>query len=489
MNHEIAVRVVRACREMGLQTVALYQPVDIGSLHVRLADECVCLDSPAGFLDGDAILQIAQTTGADAIHPGYGFLAERPDFIDACTRQGIAFIGPPAHVVAQLQDKVAALNRAREAGFPVVAHSTTSFAAEEWPALQAAAEQMGYPLMVKPCSGGRGPAGRLVRSPEHLAEAVRATQAQAQAVYGEQRVYLEQAILPARQVGVQVLGDRLGQRMHLGEREGSLIFGRQKVVEEAPSPALNQQQRQQLWSLALDLAGLFELENLATVEFLLDQDGRFFFSEIKARIQVEHPLTEMLTGVDLVQTQIALAAGEPLSTALLEMEAPTGDQGWAMLCRVRAEDPWRGYMASPGRVHQVRFPDGPGVRVDSYLYCGVDIPAVYDPLIAKLTVWGQDREQCLARLSYALEDFIITGAVNNVPRLQEIVNSADFAAGHYDSNFPTHSLNGREYPPTYYQDLAIMAAVLYQQRLAAIDSEPPVRLRSGWHRSSRQLAG
>jgi acetyl/propionyl-CoA carboxylase alpha subunit len=197
----------------------------------------------------------------------------------------------------------------------------------------------------------------------------------------------------------------------------------------------------------------------------------------------------MLTGVDLVQTQIALAAGEPLSPALLDTEAPTGEQGWAMLCRVRAEDPWRGYMASPGRVHHVRFPDGPGVRVDSYLYGGADIPAVYDPLIAKLAVWGQDREQCLARLRYALEDFIITGAVNNVPRLQEIVNSTDFAAGRYDSDFPIHSLNGREHPTTYYQDLAVMAAVLYQQRLAAVDGEPPVRLRSGWHRSSRQLAG
>lgn len=480
---EIAVRIIRACREMGILAVALYEAPDMASLHVRLADECVLLDTPAGFMDQANVLRIARECGAEAIHPGYGFLAEQADFIHACEAAGIAFIGPPAGVVQNVRHKINAQQKARAAGFPTLTHSEHSFGDDEWEALQAAAEEMGYPLVVKSCSGGRGPGERLIRSADSLVETVRRARAQSKTVFDEQRLYLEKAIIPAHQVGVQILADKYGHLIHLGDREGSVQYSNQKVLEETPAPCLNETQREELWQTAVALARLFGYQNAGTVEFLVDEAGQFYFSEFKARIQVEHPLTEAITGVDLVQAQIRLAAGEPLRMTQADVKL----DGWAMLCRVRAEDPWRRFMASPGRVLMVRLPGGMGIRTDTYIYCNCDIPEAYDPLIAKLTVWGPDRNTCTWRLRCALEDFKLVGPATNVPLLQQIVRSPEFVAGRYSTSFLVHPFTQEPVSNTYLRDMAVIAAILYQRRSQLFMPSVPERTNSNWHRGSRRL--
>jgi acetyl-CoA carboxylase, biotin carboxylase subunit len=480
---EIAVRVIRTCREMGILTVALYETADQGSLHVRLADECVRLESPAGFLDQAAILAIAQAKGVDAIHPGYGFLAERTDFAAAVTAAGITFIGPPADSMELARYKIGALARAREAGFATVAHSHTSFDEGQFMALQVEAERLGYPLVVKSCHGGRGAGERLVRSPERLAEAVRQAQAESYAVYDDRRVYLERAILPARQVNVQIVADNQGNVIHLGEREGSLQMGHRKVLEESPAPCLMQAQRERLWQTAVDLARLFHYQNVGTVEFLLAEDGQFYFTEIKARIQAEHPLTEMVTRIDLVREQIRLASGQPLGLTQQDIDL----RGWAMLCRVNAEDPWHNFMPSPGHLQRVRLPMGIEVRVDTFVYSGCDVSAQYDPLLAKLTVWGPDRPTCLARLRCALEDFKLVGAPTNLPTLQQLLHEPALAQGDYTTDFLTHPLGEVENGDGYARDLAVAAAVLAMRRTHLFTPSRPERLNSGWHQDSRRM--
>jgi acetyl-CoA carboxylase biotin carboxylase subunit len=482
---EIAVRVVRACRDLGIRTVAVYEPADQGALHVRLAEECVVLRSELGYRDGAAILQIAKETGADAIQPGYGFLAERPDFIRTCEEAGVAFVGPPSQVIADVTNKIAALERVRQAGFAVPRHSPTSYGADDLPALRAEAERLGYPLVVKSCSGGRGRGERIVHTPRGLKEAVRWSQAQAQLVYGERQVYIEKAILPTRQVAVQLLGDRFGNRVHLGERDGSLVLGNQKVVEESPSPGLNPAQRQEVRCLALEIAQLFNLQGACSVEFLVDERGTFYFTEIKARIQIEHPVTEMLTGVDIVQAQLALAAGEKLGLSQQEVRL----EGWAMQCRINAEDPLNHFLPSPGIVRQISLPGGPHVRADTYLFDGAEVSARYDPIVAKLVAWGEDRPACLRRLRRALEDFSLYGVASNVPFVQRILNDPDFGGGHYSTDFLRRELRPLPEDEGYYRDLAVAAAIAYARRKEAFQPMLPERVRAGWHRASRRLPG
>lgn len=480
---EIAVRVIRTCREMGIATVALYETADHGSLHVRLADECVRLESPAGFMDQAAILRIAGEVGADAIHPGYGFLAERVEFATACEAAGITFIGPPAESMGQAHYKIGALARAREAGFATIAHSYTSFDEGQFAALQAEAERLGYPLVIKSCHGGRGAGERLVRSPERLAEAVRQAQAESYAVYDDRRVYLERAILPARQVNVQIVADNRGKVIHLGEREGSLQMGHRKVLEESPAPCLTPKQREQLWQTAVELARLFHYQNVGTVEFLMGEDGEFYFTEIKARIQAEHPLTEMVTRIDLVREQIRLASGRPLGLTQQDIDL----RGWAMLCRVNAEDPWHNFMPSPGHLQRVRLPAGMEVRIDTFVHSGCDVSAQYDPLLAKLTVWGPDRPTCLARLRCALEDFNVAGTPTNLPMLQQLVHEPALASGNYTTDFLAQPLAEVESGVDYTRDLAVAAAVLAMRRTHLFTPSRPERLNSGWHQDSRRL--
>lgn len=480
---EIAVRIIQTCREMGIGTVALYEAPDQHSLHVRLADECVLLDASGGFLNQQAILDIAREKCVDAIHPGYGFLAERPDFVRACQASDIAFIGPPANVMAVVNNKIETLQRVQAAGFATVKHASSSFCKGEEVALRQAAGELGYPLVVKSCRGGRGRAERLVHTPDQLDEAVYKAQAEAQTVFVDGRLYLEKAIAPAHYVGVQVLGDQYGHLVHLGEREGSLLASNQKVIEESPAPCLSQAQRQRLCQTAVEIGRLFKYQNAGTVEFLVDEHGHFYFCEIKARLQVEHPLTEVRARIDLVREQIRVAAGEALALHQDEIQL----NGWSMLCRVKAEDPYHHFLPSPGRLQRVRLPTGPEVRLDSYIYSDCDVPAAYDPLIAKVTVWDCDRSLCLKRMKRALEDLLLIGTATNLSVLKRVVDAPGFVEGHYSTEFPAHLLSEAPERVVPLRDLAVIAAILYTQRNQTWEPVVPDRLRTGWHRSSRRL--
>ena len=480
---EIAVRIIRTCQDMGIATVALYEAPDRDSLHVRLADEAVLLDTPEGFMDGDAIIQLALEKGADAIHPGYGYLAEETHFIRGCDAAGIAFVGPSADVVEVVHDKLNALERAREAGYRTVEHSQYAFDEDEFDQLSAEADRLGYPVVIKSCSGGRGRGERFVWQKDALAEAFRRARQEAQIIYGSSGVYLEKAILPAHQVTVQILADQHGSIVHLGEREGSLIVGNQKVIEESPAPCLSPDQRAALWQAALDIAGLFDYRSVGSIEFLVDADGQFYFTEFKSRLQVDHPISEIITRVDLVREQIRIAAGEPLSIKQEDVHL----HGSAMMCRISAADPLRRFLPSPGTLRLVRLPGGPEVRVDTYVYSGSTVPAEYDPLIAKLTVWGETREQCHTRLRRSLEEIAIVGTQTNVPLLQQIVNTPTFADGCYTTDFLHQPLETQEQPETYFRDLAVAAAILYASRNQSFRPAVPKRLSSGWHRDSRRL--
>lgn len=480
---EIAVRIIRSCRDLGISSVVLYDETDLGSLHVRLADECVPLTSNLGYMDAEGILQVARATGVDAIHPGYGFLAEEPAFIRACAEAGIVFIGPPADVVAALKDKIGAQNRVREAGFATPRHSGRSFGEDDIDALRAEAEQIGYPLIVKSCSGGRGSGTRLVRSANKLEEAVRQAQTAALAVFGSKQVYLEQAILPSHYVEVQLLGDHHGNIIHLGERDGSIQRNNQKIIEESPAPYLSQEQREHLWKQAVDIARLFNCRSACSVEFVVDTDGQSYFTEIKARIQMEHPVSEMVSQVDIVREQLRIASGEPLPFKQSDIEL----RGWAMQCRINAEDPWNDFLPSPGRLKFFRLPGGLNVRVDTYAYSGCEIPARYDPVFAKVVVWGETRSECILRMRRALDDFAVGGIQTNLPLHQRIMSATEFLRGDYTTEFSRRPLLKAYAAETDRRNLAVAAAIAYISRHQAANSTLPERLLSGWHRDSRRL--
>ncbi|MFN8481831.1 MAG: biotin carboxylase N-terminal domain-containing protein [Anaerolineae bacterium] len=480
---EIALRIIRTCRDMGIATVALFNGSDRGSLHVRLADQCRQLTTPGGYTDGEAVLQIAREMGVDAIHPGYGFLAERSEFIEACAAAGITFIGPPAKLVADLACKVDVMAKAEKAGFKTPPHSAASYGEGEMDAIRAEAERIGYPVIIKSCMGGRGRGAHLVRTREHLADAVRHSQTESYTVYGDKRVYLEHALLPAHQIGVQVIGDKQGNIVHLGEREGSIQVGNQKIVEEAPSPFLSQAQRETLRDMGVQIARLFQFENAGTVEFVADEAGEFYFTEIKPRLQIEHPITEMISEVDLVQQQLRVASGEPLGMTQSDITL----RGWSILCRVSAEDPWNSFLPSPGRLTAYRLPAGPYVRVDTYAYRGCDIPVHYDPLLAMMVVWGANRDEAVRRAQRAMSEFSIAGVQTTVPLLQRILDDPDFVSGHYSTAFAHRELTGNLANDSDRRDMAIAAAVAYLVRNRAGRPVTPARVRSGWHQDARRL--
>jgi acetyl/propionyl-CoA carboxylase alpha subunit len=482
---EIASRIVRACRSMGIESVALYEKEDISSLHVRLADQCVLLDAPDGFFNIKTMLGIAHQVGADAIHPGYGFLAEEPEFAEACAEAGITFIGPSADTMEQVRSKINALYVVSTAGFKTVDYSEFSYGHNELSDIPQAAAEMGYPLVIKSCRGGRGLGERWVDSAEKVEGVVRYAQSQSQEAYGNRRVYLEKAILPAHQVGVQILGDKHGNLIHLGEREGSIISRGSKIVEESPAPCLNEEQRTRLHNEALEIARLFNYENAGTVEFIVDADGEFYFTEIKSRIQVEHPLTEMRSGVDLIREQIRIAAGESLEVT----QDAVALRGHAIMCRVLARDPWAEFMAAPGELSRVRFPCGAQVRVDTYVYCNAEIPTMYEPLIGKLTAWDNDRAACIGRMETTLQDTKLIGIQTNISYLQRILESAEFRNGQYSTSLVVQPFSDRRQPIEHYRDLAVIAATLYVMRNQAhLSNEKSVQHDSGWRQSARRMA-
>ena len=414
---EIALRIHRACKEMGLSTVAIHSTADADAMHVRLADETVCVGpAPAAqsYLNAAAILSAATVTNADAIHPGYGFLSENASFARMVEEHGFTFIGPSADLIALMGDKVAAKKAMVEAGVPVVPGSDGSV--DDVAAAQAAAEAVGYPVLVKAAAGGGGRGMKVAMDAEGLRTALPMARQEAQASFGNPTVFIERYMPHPRHIEVQVLADKHGQVVHLFERDCSMQRKHQKVMEEAPAPGLTEDTRQKIGETCREAAARIGYETAGTFEFLY-QDGEFFFIEMNTRIQVEHPVTEMITGVDLVAETIRLAAGEPLGFSQDALRI----NGHAIECRINAEDP-ETFAPSPGRVSDFHTPGGLGVRVDSALYSGYTVPPHYDSLVAKLVVHGKTRQACLARLRRALEEIVIGGISTTIPLHQKLVN-------------------------------------------------------------------
>jgi acetyl-CoA carboxylase biotin carboxylase subunit len=429
---EIALRVIRACRELGVSTVAVYSEADRESLHVRFADDDVCIGPPPSrlsYLNIPAIIAAAEITGADAIHPGYGFLAENAEFAETCTASGVTFIGPTAEQIRLMGDKAAARKLAQELKIPVVPGSAGVI--EEAVDAQAIAEEIGYPVIIKATAGGGGKGMRIARDAESFAQAFQLARNEALAAFGSALVYVEKYLDRPRHVEIQVMGDQHGRVMHLGERDCSVQRRHQKLIEESPSPAVTAALREQMGDAAVRAAAKIGYVGAGTVEFLLDETGHFYFMEMNTRIQVEHPVTEMVTNFDLVKQQIRVAAGEPLEFTLKGGKV----RGHAIECRVNAEDPARNFQPSPGTITVYHPPGGPGVRVDTHIYAGYTVPPYYDSLLAKVIVHGGTRTEALARMHQALDSFIVEGVTTTIPFLRRVIQHPDFVKGKVDTKF------------------------------------------------------
>ena len=429
---EIALRILRSCRELGIATVAVYSTVDKDALHVQLADEAVCVGealSGKSYLNVHNILAAATSRGVDAIHPGYGFLAENDKFADICKDHGITFIGPSPHAIRSMGDKSTAKTTMQSVGVPCVPGSEGLLSS---PAEAAKlAQQMGYPVMIKATAGGGGRGMRLVLAPDQLESLFKAAQGEAEAAFGNPGLYMEKFIDRPRHVEVQVLADRHGNVVHLGERDCSIQRRHQKLLEEAPSPALDPELRQRMGDAAIAAARSINYEGAGTVEFLLDREGGFYFMEMNTRIQVEHPVTEMVTGIDLIAEQLRIAGGEPISVRQEDIKL----RGHAIECRINAEDARHNFRPVPGRITGWLPPGGPGVRVDSHVYTGYDIPPFYDSLIGKVIVWGTNREHALTRMKRALNECAVTGIPTTVDFHLEMLNRPEFIRGDVHTKF------------------------------------------------------
>ncbi|WP_041041400.1 acetyl-CoA carboxylase biotin carboxylase subunit [Paramagnetospirillum magnetotacticum] len=424
---EIALRIHRACREMGIRTVAVHSTADNDAMHVRLADEAVCIGPPSArdsYLNKAAILSAASITGADAIHPGYGFLSENADFAQMVEEHGFVFIGPTPDHIRMMGDKITAKQAVKDAGIPVVPGSDGSVDTEET-ALEVAAG-IGYPVLIKATAGGGGKGMKVARNADELVESWKLARNEAKAAFGNADVYMEKYLGHPRHIEMQILADNYGAVVHLGERDCSLQRKHQKVLEEAPSPALNADQRARIGKIACDAIAKLGYRNAGTIEFLYE-NGEFYFIEMNTRLQVEHPITEAITGIDLVREQIRIAAGAPLGYT----QADVRFAGHALECRVNAEDP-QTFVPCPGRIEGYHAPGGLGVRVDSGLYSGYRIPPHYDSMIAKLIVFGNTRNEALMRLRRALGEYVIEGVKTTLPLHNRLVQDADFVNGDYD---------------------------------------------------------
>jgi acetyl-CoA carboxylase biotin carboxylase subunit len=429
---EIALRIVRACRELGILSVAVYSDADAAAPHVRQADEAVRIGPPLArksYLDGGALLEAARGTGARAIHPGYGFLAEHSGFAQACEDAGLVFVGPSARTIALAGDKAAARGTVAGLGLPVTPGSA-GVVADPDQAAQVAAE-VGYPVILKAAGGGGGRGLRVARSERQLREAFQLAAGEAGAAFANADLYVEKYIEKPRHIEVQVLCDGGGRAIHLGERECSIQLRHQKLLEESPSPCVDGTLRERLGEAAVRIAAGIGYRGAGTVEFLVDRDHHFYFMELNARIQVEHPVTEMVTGIDLVQQQLLIAAGEPLALRQEDVSL----RGWALECRLNAADPAEGFQPSPGEVTALTVPGGPGVRLDTYLETGVVVPPFYDSLVGKLIAWAPDRAAALRRMARALDEFRVEGIHTTAPFHRALMEDPGFMAGEYDTHF------------------------------------------------------
>ena len=488
---EIALRVIRAAHEMGIRTVAVWSDADRVELHVRGAHEAVRLGPPPpreSYLNIEAVIAACRATGADAVHPGYGFLSENPAFREACDAAGLTFVGPPASAMRRMGDKVSARRIAEAAGVPVVPGAEIPDATDA-KAVVAAADHVGYPLLVKAARGGGGKGIRRVERREELAEAVRRAASEAKTSFGSDVVYLERYVLEPHHVEVQVLCDDHGHSIAVGERECSVQRRHQKVIEETPSPALDEALRERMQAAGVAVAKAVGYRNAGTVEFLVGADRSFYFMEMNNRLQVEHPITEMRYGIDLVKEQLAVAQGLPISPDTLAA-AP---RGHAIEARVCAEDPANGFLPSTGRVSALQLPGGPGVRVDGHLFAGQEITLFYDPLLMKLVVHAATREEAIARMRRALHETRIGGLTTNVPLLLEVLDDPRFASGAYDTSLlstyegPKHGASADDLGP-------VVAAALALHRKTPVSAAAPAGSAtpagdSAWVREGRRLMG
>jgi len=428
---EIALRIIRACRELGVPTVVVHSEADRDSLHVRFADEDVCIGPPqphASYLNIPRIIAAAEITGADAIHPGYGFLAENPEFAEICERSDIVFVGPTAEQIRQMGDKVAARRTMATAGVPVIPGTEEALAD---PRLgRKLAEEIGFPVMIKASAGGGGKGMRVARTPDEFDSLFVMAKREAEAAFGNGALYVERLLEGARHVEIQVLGDRQNRVVHLGERDCSIQRRHQKLIEESPSPALTPELRREMGTAAVRGVAAIGYVGAGTVEFLLDRDGSFYFLEMNTRIQVEHPVTEEVTGYDLLKEQLRVAAGEPLS-----LPDDIELRGHAIECRINAEDPYHDFRPTPGTITTFHPPGGLGIRVDTHVYSGYTVPPYYDSLIAKLIVRAPTRDEAIERARLALEMFVIEGVQTTIPFLREVLDHPDFRSGDIDTHF------------------------------------------------------
>ncbi|NLW43843.1 MAG: acetyl-CoA carboxylase biotin carboxylase subunit [Syntrophomonadaceae bacterium] len=429
---EIAIRIIRACKELGISTVAVYSKADASSLHVRMADQAVCIgEAPAtqSYLNISNIISAAINTGCQAIHPGYGFLAENAYFAEMCSTHGVKFIGPSPQTIKTMGDKIAARELASSIGIPVVPGSQGGVS--DVKAALRVADEIEYPVLIKAAAGGGGKGMRLVHNRKELERTLEVVQYEAQAAFGDGKVYIEKYIEEPRHIEIQILGDEHGNRIHLGERDCSIQRRNQKLLEESPSPFVDEELRARMGQLALKVAEATEYCSAGTVEFLVDRHKNCYFIEVNTRIQVEHPVTEMVTGVDLVKEQIKIADGSELSVSQDEVKL----SGWAIECRINAEDPNQDFIPSAGTVENYLPAGGPGVRVDSHLYTGYTVPPYYDSLLGKLIVWAPDRRQAIERMERALDEHVIEGVKTTIPFHQKVLSNSFFRRGEVYTNF------------------------------------------------------
>lgn len=437
---EIAVRIIRACRELGIKTVAVYSQADADSLHVSLADEAYCIgpaQSAKSYLNIPAIISVALTSGADAIHPGYGFMSERADFVDICTDHGIKFIGPSAEAMRKMGDKATARKTMTANGVPVTPGTDL---VEDMEAAKEFAAKAKYPVIVKATAGGGGKGMRIANNDEELVEAIALCQTEAQNNFGNAGVYIEKYIINPRHIEVQIIADSYGNVVHLGERDCSVQRRHQKLLEEAPSPAIDEATRKAMGAAAVTAAKVIGYEGAGTIEFLLDHDGSWYFMEMNTRIQVEHCVSEMVSSVDLLKEQVRVAAGEKLSFTQDDIVL----KGHAIECRINAEDTEKDFMPCPGEIRGYIAPGGFGVRVDSHSYTGYKIPPYYDSMIGKLICWGVDREDARKRMLRALDEYVITGVKTTIPYHKKILTNDVFISGKFNTGFIPEHMTSKE---------------------------------------------
>ncbi|RKY55189.1 MAG: acetyl-CoA carboxylase biotin carboxylase subunit [Candidatus Neomarinimicrobiota bacterium] len=429
---EIALRIIRACRELNIPTVAIYSTIDSLSLHVRFADEAVCIgpaNSKDSYLKQSQIIGAAEVTNSDAIHPGYGFLAENADFAQMCEDNEIYFIGPKPKVIRDMGDKAQAKSMMIKAGIPVIPGSESVLS--DFKSAKKVADEIGYPVILKASAGGGGRGMRIVREPFEFENAFLMAGEEARLAFGNPALYIEKLIENARHIEVQILGDNFGNIAHLGERECSIQRRHQKLIEESPSPVVDQNMREKIGKIAVKAAKAANYSSAGTVEFLLDKNENFYFMEMNTRIQVEHTVTEMVTGIDILKEQVDLACGKKLPEWLKKFKL----RGHAIECRINAEDPYKNFRPSPGKITSFHAPGGPGTRMDTHVYAGYEIPANYDSLLGKLITHGRDRGEALARMERALEETIIEGVSTSIPFHQAILRDSSFRSGDFHTGF------------------------------------------------------